>query len=86
MYFSPTVLPIEVKLGLQIGGRLRKITNSKPPGAMIMIGQSKIGSKRADDHILLGSSLAGVTSLCCASHSPDSQTKLYKNVGPKPFW
>jgi hypothetical protein len=43
MYFSPTVLlpiEVEVKLGLQIGGRLQKITNSKPLGAMIMIGHS----------------------------------------------
>jgi hypothetical protein len=57
--FSPSTVTIKVKLGLQIGGRLRKITNSKPPGAMIMIGQSKQGAKGRSH--LLRSSLAGVT-------------------------
>jgi len=40
LLFPPTP-PIQLRLGLQIGG---ETTNCKPPGPIIMIGQSEIGN------------------------------------------
>jgi len=73
--------PIELKLGLHIGGRLLLIAN--PPGPIIMIRQSEIGSS-SQIIDLLHSSLAGAH--CTAPAVPfTSLNKQCQNAGPKPF-
>ncbi len=65
IYFLPTPR-IKLKLGVQIGG---ETTNSKPPGPIIMISQSRRGSSSHQIIFITLFSLAGVN-LCDAFYQP----------------
>jgi hypothetical protein len=64
------------------GGKNWKTTNSKPPGPIIMVAQSRAGSCEVRSY-LLHSSLAGVRLDCVFLHT--NLSKLYENAGPSPF-